>query len=105
MKMNWNNTYSVWQACGLAMLCLAVTIMPGIANAADMGTVMCAAANMVTGEIASGLATIGVCTLGAGACFGKISWPMAIGVGVGICGLFGAFRIAQQISQINLSSC
>lgn len=87
------------------LLAVAAVVMciPEIALAVTMGTVMCAAADIVTGEVAAGIATIGICSIGVGACFGRVSWPVALMVSAGIAGLFGAGTIAKNLGAGGVS--
>ena len=43
------------------------------------------------------LATLGVLFLGIGAFFGKVNWGLAVMVGVGIAGIFGANQIVTVL--------
>jgi type IV secretory pathway VirB2 component (pilin) len=83
----------------LSVMTVAILAAPSLVYAADMGSVMCAAANIVIGEVGAGIATIGVCMFGTLACFGKVSWPMGLAVGAGISGFFGAATYAGSAAD------
>jgi len=94
-----NHTCNLLWGSLLTAICLVLIVPEASAQIinTDMGFVVCRATDMVMGEIGSAIATIAVCTLGASACFGKISWPMAIGVAAGIAGFFGAVGLVHML--------
>ena len=83
----------------IAIIGLAVfSLVPEMVYAAStLGYVMCEAAEIVTGEVAAGIATIGVTSVGAAACFGRVSWTMAITTIAGIAGIFTAADLAHKL--------
>ena len=92
---------AVYAAALLPMDALAVGTSLGASD--DEGNkisdVLCSAINLVQGPIGSGLATLAIIVIGMGALMGKVSWGMAIIVGIGIGIIFGAPTIVDQISQ------
>jgi type IV secretory pathway VirB2 component (pilin) len=102
LEHNQTKLISFWVFALAAFMCF-----PSMAFAVDsqIAYVMCRAALLVTGQPASALATIGICILGAGAAFGKISWHMVIIVGAGISGIFGAYWIAETLAGRSLANC
>ncbi|MGE0755336.1 MAG: TrbC/VirB2 family protein [Alphaproteobacteria bacterium] len=69
-----------------------------------MGTVLCAVVNMVYGNLGRGLATLAIIIVGVGATLGKVSWGLAITVGVGISVIFNAGPIANLLGS-GISGC
>ena len=91
-----------WQACLLVMLTVFVAMLPDLALAADasdtpMGNVLCTVKNWFTGNTGKGLATIAITVIGIGALLGKVSWGMAIIVGIGVAIVFGAAGIVDAM--------
>jgi type IV secretion system protein VirB2 len=62
-----------------------------------MKEVLCIVLDMVTGNVASALATIGIAIVGVAALMGKASWGLALTVGVGIGVMFGAVGIVDTL--------
>ena len=93
-----------WHACLLLMLGVILITLPGISyassvtNASPMSNALCIAATWMTGSSARARATIAVSVLGIGALLGKISWGMAMTVGVGIAVVFGATALVKLLS-------
>ncbi|MDX2113126.1 MAG: TrbC/VirB2 family protein [Alphaproteobacteria bacterium] len=62
-----------------------------------MGDVLCRVVDFMYGNLGRGLATLAVITLGVGALLGKVSWGMAVTVGVGIAVIFNAETITAML--------
>ena len=62
-----------------------------------MGNVLCTVVNWFTGNTGKGLATIAVTIIGIGALLGKVSWGMAMIVGIGVAIVFGAAGLVDAI--------
>lgn len=101
---------AAWQMC-LLMLFVAVAIaMPDMAYAAATGHVTDASGDTViaqvfcnvikwfTGTTGKGVATIAIIVIGVGALMGKVSWGMAIIVGIGVALIFGAASLVNSIA-------
>ena len=90
-----------WQICLMAMLTTIIITMPDLAFAGDvntpMGNVLCTVADWFTGNTGKGLATIAVTIIGIGALLGKVSWGMAIIVGIGVAIVFGAAGLVDAL--------
>lgn len=94
----------------MVMLTAIVIMLPELAAAAPsdtpMGTVLCTIVTWFTGNTGKGLATIAVTVIGIGALLGKVSWGMAIIVGIGIAIVFGAAGIvAAGASGVGGAGC
>lgn len=102
-----NNLKATWQASLLTLLAAAVVMLPDLAFAAaaaatpsgdtPMGNVLCTVKGWFTGNTGKGLATIAITVIGIGALLGKVSWGMAIIVGIGVAIVFGAAGIVDAM--------
>ena len=106
MKAQTKDLSLAWQACLMLMLGAVAIMVPDYAFAAGdtpIGNVLCTVVGWFTGNTGKGLATSAITVIGIGALLGKVSWGMAIIVGVGIAVLFGAAGIidALQITGVN----
>jgi type IV secretion system protein VirB2 len=74
------------------LVAYAVLLQPtaAFADPTGLNTVLCAAIGWMTGGIGSAIATLAIIVIGIGALMGKVSWGMAIIVGLGIGIIFGA---------------
>ncbi|MCE2926149.1 MAG: TrbC/VirB2 family protein [Rickettsiales bacterium] len=70
---------------------------PSAGNNTPMGQVLCTVVNFMYGNLGRGLATLAVITLGVGALLGKVSWGMAVTVGIGIAVMFNAEAITGMM--------
>jgi len=90
-----------WQVCAIVLLSVIVISIPDYAFAvgADtpMGNVLCTVVAWFTGNTGKGLATIAITIIGIGALLGKVSWGMAIIVGIGVAIVFGAAGIVDAM--------
>ena len=98
-----------WQICLLFVLSTAIIMMPDMVFAttsADtpMGNVLCTVVAWFTGNTGKGLATIAITVIGIGALLGKVSWGMAIIVGIGVAIVFGAAGIVNAMGAGGSSS-
>jgi type IV secretion system protein VirB2 len=90
-------------------LCAATLLMPELALALGGGGgggaggdsiisgVLCAAVGWLTGNTGAGIATLAIIIIGIGALLGKVSWGMAIIVGIGVAVVFGAPTLVQSL--------
>ena len=100
MNTQAKNLSYAWQACLLVMLTVFVVMLPDLAAAdsdTPMGNVLCTVKNWFTGNTGKGLATIAITVIGIGALLGKVSWGMAIIVGIGVAIVFGAAGIVDAL--------
>lgn len=101
MKTQTKDLALAWQACLLVMLSAAIIMMPDFAfavgNDTPMGRVLCTVVEWFTGNTGKGLATIAVTIIGIGALLGKVSWGMAMIVGIGVAIVFGAAGIVNAM--------
>ena len=102
MKTQTTDLSLAWQVCLMVMLSAVIVMMPDFAFAQSsdtpMGNVLCTALSWFTGNTGKGLATIAITVIGIGALLGKVSWGMAMIVGIGVSIVFGA---AGLVSSMN----
>jgi type IV secretion system protein VirB2 len=70
-----------------------------------MGKVLCTVVGWFIGNTGKGLATIAITVIGIGALLGKVSWGMAIIVGVGVAIVFGAAGIVNAMNAGASAGC
>lgn len=58
---------------------------------------LCAVVGWMTGNTGAAIATLAVIIIGVGALLGKVSWGMAIIVGLGIATIFGAADLSTTL--------
>ena len=62
-----------------------------------LGGLLCGVAAWFTGSVGQGIATLAIIVIGIGALMGKVSWGMAIIVGLGVAVIFGAPQIVTEL--------
>jgi type IV secretion system protein VirB2 len=103
MKTQTKKLSQAWQICGMVMLSAVVVMMPDFAHAGivagntPMGNVLCTVVGWFVGNTGKGLATIAITIIGIGALLGKVSWGMAMIVGIGVAIVFGAAGIVNSM--------
>lgn len=98
--MKTTNLSTAWQMSLMIMLSVIVVMLPDMAFAGEataIGNAMCNVADWFTGNTGQGLATLAIIVIGVGALMGKVSWGMAIIVGLGIALIFGAATMVTSI--------
>jgi type IV secretion system protein VirB2 len=77
----------------------AIMLMPdmALAGGATIGNLLCNVADWFTGPVGQGIATLAIIVVGLGALMGKVSWGMAIIVGIGVAVIFGAPAIVSEL--------
>ncbi len=107
MKTQTKDLARAWQIALLVMLSTVIVMMPDFAFATDtpMGKVLCTVVLWFTGNTGKGLATIAITVIGIGALLGKVSWGMAIIVGIGVAIVFGAAGIVDAMGANAASGC
>ena len=90
------------------MLTFAVMILPDLAVAGSttesssaggstISNVLCDVVDWFTGPVGKGIATLAIIIVGIGALMGKVSWGMAIIVGIGVAVIFGASTLVDDL--------
>ena len=101
MKTQTKDLSTAWQISLMVMLTAVVIMAPDMAFAdgvnTPMGNVLCTVTNWFTGNTGKGLATIAITIIGIGALLGKVSWGMAMIVGIGVAIVFGAAQIVSAM--------
>jgi type IV secretory pathway VirB2 component (pilin) len=94
-----------WCILILLLCTVGLTILPDFAYASPvndgqdtpMGAVLCTIVPWFAGNVGKGLAVIAVITIGIGALNGKVSWGLAILVGIGVAIIFSANMITDAV--------
>jgi len=98
---------AAWQISLIMLLCAVAMVLPDMAYAATsfssgdntvIGNTLCRVVTWFTGSTGKGIATIAIIIIGVGALMGKVSWGMAIIVGIGVALIFGAASLVNSIS-------
>ena len=107
MKTQTKDLSLAWQICLMVMLTAVIVSMPDLSYATNtpMGNVLCTVVNWFTGNTGKGLATIAITVIGIGALLGKVSWGMAIIVGIGVAIVFGASSIVNVMGAGVSNNC
>ena len=95
-----------YAACLLPVDAWATSVSVGVGigggygggDSATIGGLLCRVANWFTGSVGQGIATLAIIVIGIGALMGKVSWGMAIIVGIGVAVIFGAPTIVGELS-------
>jgi len=77
-------------------------VAPDIAYAQNavnspMGFILCDIVSYVYGNLGRGLATLAIVIIGVGATLGKVSWGLAMTIGIGIAIIFNAGTIMSDL--------
>ncbi len=92
----WNLSLALFAAYVVAMV-------PDVAMAGNtiggntIGKVLCNVVRWFNGPVGQGIATLAIIVIGLGALMGKVSWGMAIIVGIGVAIIFGAGAIVGEL--------
>jgi type IV secretory pathway VirB2 component (pilin) len=105
MKLTFTtNTLTSLTWCMLAVCAAALLPMDALAQiggpvqeGGTIGSLLCTVADWFTGPVGSGIATLAILVIGIGALMGKVSWGMAIIVGIGVAVIFGADQIVREL--------
>jgi type IV secretion system protein VirB2 len=87
----------------LPELSWAVTV--GTGTDTPIGNVLCTVKGWFLGNTGKGLATIAITIIGIGALLGKVSWGMAMIVGIGVAIVFGAAGIVDSLNAGASTGC
>jgi type IV secretion system protein VirB2 len=98
MKFTLNSDKMMSLALSL-FVAYAVMLLPSeaLAGGGTIGNVLCNVADWFTGPVGQGIATLAILVIGIGALMGKVSWGMAIIVGIGVAVIFGAPQIVAEL--------
>ncbi len=99
MKKPWLLTLTV-------VVTLGIMMVPEFAFAINtIGNVLCTVVGWFTGRVGKAVATLAIIVIGIGALMGKVSWGMAIIVGVGVAVVFGAETIVEELGTNFAGGC
>lgn len=85
----------------LAVYGAALLPMDALANGTEptaISDVLCNVVGWFTGKVGTAIATLAIIVVGIGALMGKVSWGMAIIVGIGVGVIFGAPNLVEALS-------
>ena len=99
-KLSINNC---WHVCLLFVLAAAVLVAPDLSLATSttddgISTVLCLIVTKLTGPIGKTASMIGLVALGIGIFLGKLNWPLALSIAMGITFIFSANKIIGWLS-------
>lgn len=103
-----------WQISLLFCLIAAVMVLPSFSLASQytdyttddgISQTLCFIVTKLTGPIGKTTAMIALVVLGIGIFLGKLSWPLALGVAIGITFIFAAGKIINWLSGTGTDSC
>ncbi len=90
----------------LASIVISVPDMSFAAgNTTAISNVVCNIVNQLQGPVARGVAAFGIIFLGFSLFLGKISWGVALALGIGLGAIFGAQQIVGLISGDSQNAC
>lgn len=81
----------------LAVIALAPTSSLATEDAGQMSQVICNIIDELQGPVARGVAAFGIIFLGFSLFLGKISWGVALALGIGVAAIFGAESIVNAM--------
>lgn len=96
-KTAWTYALS-FMALSLMVIAPDMAHASSAAGGAVIGDLLCTVVDWFTGPIGQGLATLAIIVIGVGALMGKVSWGMAIIVGIGVAVIFGASTLVGDLA-------
>lgn len=86
---------------GVFLAFAVVLLLPELAAAGEnpLEKTLCQVVKWLTGGVGAGIATLAIIIIGVGALMGKVSWGMAIIVGLGVAIIFGAPAMIAQLVE------
>jgi type IV secretory pathway VirB2 component (pilin) len=98
-----------WYLCILFCLTALVLTVPDLsfASSTDDGisTVLCIIVTKLTGPIGRAIAVIALVVLGIIVFMGKVQWPLALSIALGITFIFSAGKIVNWLAGGGTGSC
>jgi len=101
----------LWQFSFFVILSVTLVLLPDLALAQNIsigGNAVCDISDSFTGEVATGIGTIAICTVGTMACIGRVQWTTAVVVAVGVSLLFGTTALLSTLATAgggNITPC
>lgn len=86
---------------------MALAVLPDLAMAAasPLSNTICVVLDNLQGDIARGIAAVGIIFLGFSLFLGKVTWGVALALGMGIGAIFGAKEIVNLLGTSGNMSC
>lgn len=101
-----------WKMCIVFCLAVIATMLPDITMAQTttdtedpISEAVCQIVSRLTGPVGRAIATVAVVFVGIGLFLGKMSWGLAIAVGIGIGAIFGAAQIVSIVGGDDVTAC
>jgi type IV secretion system protein VirB2 len=99
VSMNKMSTMALALLAAYAVMLLPMDAAAQIATPTGLSSVLCSVVAWMTGGLGAAIATLAIIVIGVGALMGKVSWGMAIIVGIGIGVVFGAPSIVAAFTS------
>ncbi len=105
------STDNLWQIGLLFCLTAALLLMPEMSFSTSyttddgISTVLCIIVTKLTGPIGKTMGMIALVVLGVGVFMGKLQWPLALSIALGITFIFSAGKIINWLSGQGTNSC
>ncbi|MCD6035880.1 MAG: hypothetical protein K0R63_1621 [Rickettsiales bacterium] len=102
---------TAWKLCAAFCLAVVAVAMPDMAMAADASTDnaiskgLCNMISVLNGPVGKGVATVAIFFVGIALFMGKMSWSVALAVGLGVAAIFGAESIIETIAGRDVETC
>ncbi len=98
------NSKEVQTALVFGLMAIVVMLPEQSYAANGFDNVLCAIARTLQGPVARAIAAIGIIFLGFSLFLGKISWGVALALGIGIAAVFGASSIVNLLATASGNS-
>ena len=95
--MAWTIFLSLSLFAGMMLLPSLALASSGSTTSGRLEEVLCRLVEWMTGTTGKAIATLAIIIIGVGALMGKVSWGMAIIVGIGVAVIFGAEQIVEDL--------
>jgi type IV secretory pathway VirB2 component (pilin) len=108
-----NSDVNAWSVTLCFMLVAVAMLMPDLAFATtttpddtgNLSKTICNIVQVLQGNIARGVAAVGIIFLGFTMFMGKVSWGTAISLGIGLGAIFGARTLVGLMDPTGANAC
>ncbi len=84
---------------------IAISMMPELSFANAIEDTVCAIVGQLAGPVGRGIAAVAVIFLGFSLFMGKVTWGLALALGIGIAAIFGAPEIVALLGGGEEEAC
>ena len=84
---------------------IAISMMPELSFANAIEDTVCAIVGQLAGPVGRGIAAVAVIFLGFSLFMGKVTWGLALALGIGIAAIFGAPEIVSLLGGGEEEAC